>query len=338
MTGSLAAAGAFAIGDAQQTLTDDLGSVGGELAYLGLHATLGCAVSAVGGTGCAGGAIGGATSALIAPYVVSAAGGAQNLTDGQRAAIAGMSTLLGGLTAGLAGQNAQGGAAAAENEVLNNSLGDHRTEAQKEQDEQKEELSQERAKLSGGLEIVGYDAEGNPEYAVKPSAAIFGPGRSTGSSQGAAGNTVRVGGGSAFEVDVGNGANDWNDASTGSGAPNAPVYNPQGAARAAANGGNWSSGSLSDTVRNIVGSSPDVTYTTSGKTIYTNPTTGMAVVYDNAGNYYRVQNGAGQYLDQSGNAIPNNVPLIGPNKTTQTGVPSGVRNGLTHFNNTDPGK
>jgi filamentous hemagglutinin len=121
-------------------------------------------------------------------------------------------------------------------------------------------------------------------------------------------------------------------------APDAPVYNTQGATRAAANSGNWSDGSLSQTVKNIAGSNPQVTYTTSGKTIYTNPTTGASVVYDNAGNYYRVQNPAGQYLDKNGNPIPNNVPLIGPNKTTQTGVPSGVRNGLTHFNNTDPGK
>lgn len=81
-----------------------------------------------------------------------------------------------------------------------------------------------------------------------------------------------------------------------------------------------------------------MTYTESGKTIYTNPATDTSVVYDNAGNYYRVQNAAGQYLDQSGNVIPNNVPLIGQSKTTQTGVPSGVRNGLTHFNNTDPTK
>lgn len=95
---------------------------------------------------------------------------------------------------------------------------------------------------------------------------------------------------------------------------------------------------MSETVQKIVGANPEVTYTASGKTIYANPTTGMSVVYDNVGNYYRVQNYPGQYLDQSGNVIPNNVPLIGPNKTTQTGVPSSVRNGLTHFNNTDPVK
>lgn len=118
----------------------------------------------------------------------------------------------------------------------------------------------------------------------------------------------------------------------------APVYNSQGATRAAKYGGNWSSGSLNETVESIAGSNPAITYTVSGKTIYTNSTTGASVVYDNAGNYYRVRNAAGQYLDQSGNAIPNNVPLVGPNKTTQTGVPRDVRNALTHFNNTDPVK
>lgn len=48
------------------------------------------------------------------------AGGSNTLTDGQRAAIVGISTLLGGVTAGLAGQNAQAGALAAENESFNN--------------------------------------------------------------------------------------------------------------------------------------------------------------------------------------------------------------------------
>ena len=67
------------------------------------------------------GAIGGATSALIAPALVSAAGGAANLTDGQRAAIVGAATLLGGVAAGALGQNAVGGASAATNESLNNS-------------------------------------------------------------------------------------------------------------------------------------------------------------------------------------------------------------------------
>ena len=57
----------------------------------------------------------------MAPFLVQQAGGLANLTDGQRAAIVGASTLLGGLAAGALGQNAVGGANAATNESLNNS-------------------------------------------------------------------------------------------------------------------------------------------------------------------------------------------------------------------------
>lgn len=66
-----------------------------------------------------------------------------------------------------------------------------------------------------------------------------------------------------------------------------------------------------------MGLNPDVKYTTSGKTVYTNLTTGVSVVFDNSGNYYRVKNAAGQYLDQGGNVIPNNVALIGMDKTSR---------------------
>ncbi|WP_199179990.1 VENN motif pre-toxin domain-containing protein, partial [Chromobacterium sinusclupearum] len=124
-------------------------------------------------------------------------------------------------------------------------------------------------------------------------------------------------------------------ATAGDTALTGPVHSTAGASRAAANSGNWASGSLSQTVKNLVGDSPEITFTQSGKTIYSNPKTGISVVYDNSGNYYRIQNSAGQYLDQSGNAMPNNVPLIKPNKTSQTGVPSDVKNALTHFNNVD---
>lgn len=114
-----------------------------------------------------------------------------------------------------------------------------------------------------------------------------------------------------------------------------PVSNSDGAARAATHGGNWSSESLEGTVAKIAGPNPQIKYTSTGKTVYTNPETGNSVVYDNAGNYFRVENASGQYLDKSGNVIPNNVPLIKPNKTSQTGVPAGIRNGLTHYNNSD---
>jgi len=46
------------------------------------------------------------------------------LNDGQRAALAGFATLVGGGLAGFAGANAQGGATAAQNSALNNDAGD----------------------------------------------------------------------------------------------------------------------------------------------------------------------------------------------------------------------
>ncbi len=118
-----------------------------------------------------------------------------------------------------------------------------------------------------------------------------------------------------------------------------PVFNPAGADRAARFGGNWQGVSARETITQVVGRNPVVTYTESGKTIYTNSTTGMQVVYDNAGRYFRVENtnatGSLRFTDQFGKPIPNNIPLIQPSKTTQTGVPSDVRNALTHFKDID---
>ncbi|CAG9207307.1 hypothetical protein PSP6_260082 [Paraburkholderia tropica] len=92
---------------------------------------------------------------------------------------------------------------------------------------------------------------------------------------------------------------------------------------------------MDQAIKDIAGANPQVNYTKSGKTVYTNKLTGDSVIYDNAGNYFRVEAANGGYLDKSGNVIPNNVPLIKPSKTTQTGVSGDVRNGLTHFKNTD---
>ncbi len=149
---------------------------------------------------------------------------------------------------------------------------------------------------------------------------------------GAANSVPGYGAGNAIFNDDGGSSSDQ----TASGKePTSPVFNPDGAARAAKNSGNWSSGSLSETVAQITGPNPKISYTDSGKTVYTNPDTGKSVVYDNAGNYYRVQDASGQYLDKSGNPLPNNVPVVGQNKTTQTGIPSSLRQALTHYQNTD---
>lgn len=92
---------------------------------------MGYAASTAEGTGCAGGAIGGAASAALSPDFIKAMDptGAP-LSAGQQAALAGFATLLGGMAAGLAGQDAQAGAMAAQNEAPNNS-GDHPEDAAK---------------------------------------------------------------------------------------------------------------------------------------------------------------------------------------------------------------
>ncbi|MGA4034944.1 DUF637 domain-containing protein, partial [Ralstonia nicotianae] len=100
-------------------------------AYYAAHALLGCASSAALGTGCGGGAIGGVTSALLAPDIIKAIDptGAP-LDAGQQAVLAAFAGLAGGGMAGALGQNVQGGMAAAQNEALNNS-GNHAEDAAK---------------------------------------------------------------------------------------------------------------------------------------------------------------------------------------------------------------
>ncbi|WP_230680155.1 DUF637 domain-containing protein, partial [Ralstonia solanacearum] len=110
------------------------------VANIALHALAGCASSAVQGTGCAGGAVGAATSAILAPLMRDALyGDAQTstLTDNGNgtatlttnysnpainAAVVALSTMAGGAVANAIGANANAGAAAAQNEALNNAL------------------------------------------------------------------------------------------------------------------------------------------------------------------------------------------------------------------------
>ena len=155
---NLAAVGAGAIGGA--SVNENSWLAKSSPGYVLAHAGLGCAVSAAEGTGCAGGAIGGAASALVAPYLVDQAGGAANLTDGQRAAIVGTATLLGGLAAGFAGYDAQAGANAAQNEALNNSTekGDSPFEREQEAEKKFFHHIEEEAGL-GGSGTVQKDGE-----------------------------------------------------------------------------------------------------------------------------------------------------------------------------------
>ncbi|UXU90306.1 two-partner secretion domain-containing protein [Burkholderia sp. S-53] len=110
----------------------------GKIGYVTMHAALGCAASAASGTGCAGGAIGGATSALIAPLVRDGLyNGSETVTTTDNgngtltqttsynnkafnAITDGISAVSGGLAAALAGANAGAGSTWAANEAVNN--------------------------------------------------------------------------------------------------------------------------------------------------------------------------------------------------------------------------
>jgi len=110
---SIAAAGAGAIGTVFNG-SSYLLSTNSPL-YVLTHAALGCAASAAEGTGCAGGAIGAAAS-TITNEVIDPTGNMPSIVE---TAIA---TAVGGLAAGIAGANVQGGLTAAENETVNNWL------------------------------------------------------------------------------------------------------------------------------------------------------------------------------------------------------------------------
>ena len=124
----------------------------------------------------------------------------------------------------------------------------------------------------------------------------------------------------------------------GSSAPQAAVAG--GAARAEQFAANWPSASMTGTIDELLGTEVTVVSTASGKTIYSSASATLQVVADNSGGYFRVENtaaaGINRYVSQSGNAIPANVPLLGPGGTTMIGVPLDVRRALTHFLDEDP--
>jgi filamentous hemagglutinin len=89
------------------------------------HAALGCGVAALRGGGCVSGAVGGATSAVVAPLVGSALGietNADRADPVNRAVVTAVAMLAGGGLAAALGQDATAAAGAAQNEALNNYL------------------------------------------------------------------------------------------------------------------------------------------------------------------------------------------------------------------------
>jgi UDP-2,3-diacylglucosamine pyrophosphatase LpxH len=97
---------------------------------------------------------------------------------------------------------------------------------------------------------------------------------------------------------------------------------------------NWSDESLSNTIEEIAPDSEPVN-TETGKTIYRNNKTGQQVVYDNEGDYFRIEDtnlpGKRVYTDINGKPIPNNKVVNGK----QVGISKSEYNAMTHFNNID---
>ncbi|ALU64323.1 hypothetical protein DA70_11570 [Pandoraea pnomenusa] len=114
---NLSAALAYQVGELG---TSNLGSVG----YVAAHAALGCASAEALGTGCSGGAIGAAFSAMFANEIAKFVTGGQGVTDPAQLAIISVGTqLLSGVIAGLVGADANAAALAAQSETINNACG-----------------------------------------------------------------------------------------------------------------------------------------------------------------------------------------------------------------------
>jgi hypothetical protein len=107
-----------------------------------------------------------------------------------------------------------------------------------------------------------------------------------------------------------------------------------GAARAAQYAKNWPEADLDDAISKFSGPHPVTSTTEKGKKIYTNPVTGVEIVEDLNGDYFRIYDpskpGKRKYLDLSGN-IPNNKILPNGKKT---GMTQSEYNEITHFKKT----
>ncbi|WP_370278309.1 hypothetical protein [Rahnella sp. CFA14(1/10)] len=105
-----------------------------------------------------------------------------------------------------------------------------------------------------------------------------------------------------------------------------------GAVRAKKFSGNWPTADLDAALKKFAGNHPLVTTTNSGKRIYAHPETGVQVVEDLNGDYFRINDpslsGKRTYLDLDG-IVPNNKILEGGK---QIGRTQSEYNEVTHFN------
>lgn len=182
MVQSAAALGASAIGSEIPGIGMSSASPSSIALNVAAHAALGCVTSAAVGTGCGGGAIGGASSAIVAPLVLGVIDPTHaELSTGQQGALAAIAGAAGGGLAAALGQNALAGVAAGQNEALNNSgphWGTH-SSIQDTVEEERKVLSHMNA--SAGLsrsEVIGYDNEGNPLTVLRVPPPVWGTGKS----------------------------------------------------------------------------------------------------------------------------------------------------------------
>ncbi len=104
-----------------------------------------------------------------------------------------------------------------------------------------------------------------------------------------------------------------------------------GATRAAQYSSEWKDASLQEAINKFAPNVEPVV-TSKGKVIYNNPKTGISVVYDKNGNYFRIEDTTRprgrNYLDMGGNDMNNEIvngKIRGRNKSDYQKV--------THFNN-----
>ncbi|MDD3393477.1 MAG: hypothetical protein PHG19_02385 [Anaerotignum sp.] len=104
-----------------------------------------------------------------------------------------------------------------------------------------------------------------------------------------------------------------------------------GANRAAKFAENWQKSNLDDAIEKFAPDAKPVS-TSSGKTLYKNEETGIQVVYDKSGNYFRVEDttltGKRRYLDLDGNNVSNKIV-----DGKQMGRTKDEYEAITHFSN-----
>ncbi len=139
LAANVAAAGAYAIGGALPGIGATGATPGSIAANIAMHGLLGCAAQSAINGNCAGGAAGAMASAIIAPLVRDALYGDTqtafpnangSVTDAYRNPVFNMltvalSSMAGGAVANALGASATAGAAAAQNEALNNATQEH---------------------------------------------------------------------------------------------------------------------------------------------------------------------------------------------------------------------